>query len=107
MLDPCNELCSSGLPASCTSCVVKLLMLDIRRKLFDQIFFLPAMLIVTIVFYDVIPLTDLDFGWGPHSQHRAKPFGSIFSHVQLIRVKFDLLQKQFRLKILILLLSEI
>ena len=83
-------------------------MLDITHQLFDQNFFILAMLIGTIDFYHFIwAFTDLDFGWGSQGQCKAKPAGFIFSHIfRLIRMKFDVM-KQLKPNILKLLLSEI
>ena len=50
-MDLCNELCSSGQLA----CVRKTL--DITHELFNQSFFIPAMLTGTINFYHFIPLS--------------------------------------------------
>ena len=44
-------------PASWPSCMAKTLTLDITRKLFNQIFFICAMLVGTIGFYHFIPLS--------------------------------------------------
>ena len=53
-------------------------------------------------------LTDLDLAWGSQSRGKIKPIGFIFSHnCDLIRMKFDVVMKQFKLNILRLLLSKI
>ena len=67
------------------------------------------MLIGTIDFYLFIPLSlTFDLGVGSQGQHKAKLTGFIFSHtVQPIRMNFDMVLKQVKLNILILLLNEI
>ena len=50
-----------------------------------------------------ITFADLDPGWNSQGQQRAKPLVFIFSHTfQMIKMKFDLLLKQFRLNVPIL-----
>ena len=87
--------------------MAKTVMLDKTHKLFNQIFFIPAMLVGAIDFDDFVPFTDLDLAWGSHGQHRAKPSGFIFSHTfHLIRIEFDVVVKQFKLNILRLLVNK-
>ena len=51
-----------------------------------------------------ITFIDLDLAWGPQGQCKAKPLGFVFWHTfQLIRMKFDVVLKQFMLNILMLL----
>ena len=53
-------------------------------------------------------VSDLDHGWGSQGQRKANSVGFIFLHTfQLMRMKFDVVQKQFRLNVLILILSEV
>ena len=60
-------------------------------------------------FNHFIPLSlTLIFTGESQGQHKAKPIGFIFSQTfQLIRMKFNVVLKQFKQNILILLLSEI
>ena len=59
-----------------------------------------------LLFYTTF--TDPDLGWGSLHQCKVKLLDFIFSHTfQLIRLKFDLVLKQFKLHILILLLIQI
>ena len=76
---------------------------------FQPMFFIPAIHIGTIDFYHFIStFTDLGHCCRSQGQCKAKPLGFIFSHTfQLIRRKFDILLKQFKLKILMLFMSEI
>ena len=47
--------------------------------------------------------TDLDLGSGSQGQCKAKPVGFIFSHIfQLIRMKYDMVLKQFHLILLLI-----
>ena len=63
---------------------------------------------ITITYIISNPFNYLDLVWGSQGQSKAKPVGFIFSvSFQMIRVKFDEGLKQFKLNILILLLSEI
>ena len=92
----------------CLSCMAKLLTLDITRKLFNQ-FSIPAMLTGTI---DVIMVyttfTEIDPAWGSQGKRTSRPLDFIFSHnFQLIRMKFNMVSKQFKLINLVQLLSEI
>ena len=90
-------------PAGRLSCLAKLLMMDITRKLFNQIFFILDMLIGTIDFYHLRPhFSHLDFTWGSQGQHKAIPPGFNFSHTfQLIRIKFYMvIFEQFKLNTL-------
>ena len=70
--------------------------------------FIPAMLIGTIDFYHFMPFTlTLTLPWG-QAQHEAKSIGFIFSHTfHLIRMKFDVVLKQFKMNFMSLLLSNI
>ena len=63
------------------------------------------MQIGTIDFYHFYTtLTDFDLAWGSQGRRKAKYFGLIFSHTfQLIRMKFDIVLKQFKLNMLVLL----
>ena len=98
-----NHVCRAGQQSSC---MAKALMFDIVH-IFRPNLFIPVMLIGTIDFYYFIPLTDLDLAWVSQDQCKAKPLGFIFSYTfQLIRMKFIIVLKQFKLNILILLLSE-
>ena len=78
---------------------------SIGRKLFNHFFFLPAMLIDTINSYQFFStFTDLDLAWGSQAQRKAKPISFILSHTfHLIRMKFDVMMKQFKLNVLRLL----
>ena len=52
--------------------------------------------------------SDLDLGWGSQSQWKAVPFDVIFSHTfQLIKMKLDVVLKQFKMNFLCLLLYDI
>ena len=52
--------------------------------------------------------TDLDLTFGSQGQHEAKPVSFIFSHTfHLIKLKFDVVIKQFMLNIVKVLLSKI
>ena len=60
------------------------------------------------MFYFIPFSVTLTLTWVHKVKGRAKPLGFIFSQTfQLIRNKFGMVLKQFRLSILILLLSEI
>ena len=103
-MDLCNESRSSGRP----SCVAKALTLDIARKVFNHCF-IPAVLIGAIDFchYILLPLTLILIG-GHKVSARLNPLGFIFCHTfQLVRMKFNVVLKQIKLRILVLLLSEI
>ena len=96
-----SHLCPPGRP----SFVTKTAMSDISRKLFNQMFsYVPCLqvpLISTI-------FTDVDLVWGSQGQSKAKPVGFNFSYTfHLIRMKFDVVMKQFKLNIMILLLNKI
>ena len=89
----------------CLSSMVKTFNVGHYMQTFQPIFFTPAMLIGTIDLYHFIPLL---LTLALPGQCKAKPLGFIFSHTfHLIRMKFDLLLKQFKLNIQILFLSEI
>ena len=78
------------------------LMLDITHKMFNQILLIPTMVIGILPFY-----TDLYYTWGSR-QSKAKPIAFIFLHTfHLIRMKFDVLMKQYKLNIIRLLLNKI
>ena len=52
--------------------------------------------------------TDLEFVWGSQDEHKVKPIGILFWHTfQLLRIKFDMVMKQFKLNILGLPLRKI
>ena len=100
-MDLCNELCSSLRLAFHLSCIAKTLTLDITCKLspnFSYLQCLLAPLTSTIWFY-------YWSCWGLQGQHKAKPFGVITFH--LIRMKYDVIMKHFKLNILRLFLSKI
>ena len=100
-MDLCNELCLAGWLAGWLSRVPKTLSLDITRNLFNQFFsYVPSLYYK----HQFIPLS-LDLAW--ESQGQCKSKSLIFSHTfPLIRIKFDLVLKQFKLNIVILFLSE-
>ena len=54
----------------------------------------------TIIFYQFIPLpVTLTFCWGSQGERKAEPLDFIFSlSFQLVRMKFNVVLKQFRLK---------
>ena len=97
-MDLRNELCLSVRPAGWPPCMARTVALDITQP--DLL--IPAMLIGAIDFSHFIPLSQtLTLAWG-HKVCKAKPLGFIFSHTfQLIRIKFDVVLKQFKLNILI------
>ena len=76
---------------------------------FSTNFFIPAVLIGTIDFYHFYTtLADLHLALGSQGQCKAKHLGFIFSHCfKLIGTIFDVVLKQFKLNILILLLNDI
>ena len=101
----CHESCSSGLPAEqpavCLG-VAETLALDITGKLFNQI------VIPTIDFYHLMPLSMTLTVPGSHKVSAEQNLLASFCHTfQLIRIEFDMVMKQFKLKIVILVLSEI
>ena len=72
-------------------------------------FVIHAMLIGTIDFFDVVTISvTMTFGWGSQSQCKAKPADLILLHMfQVTSRKFYVVFKQFKINILIPLLSEI
>ena len=94
VMDLCNESCSSVLP----SCVAKTLTLDITRKLFNQIFYTCH---ADMHYYSYTTFIDIALTRGSQGQHKAKHICFIFSHsFDLVRIKFDVTIKQFKLNIL-------
>ena len=71
-------------------------------------FIIPAMLIDTTELNHFIQLfADFDLAWESQDYRKAKPVGYIFFHIcHLIRLKSDVVMKQFKLNILRLFLSE-
>ena len=108
-MDLCNKFYSSAAEGLSISLVAQALTLDITLKLFEPIFFNACN---TYWHHWLIPVyitfTDLNLDLGLQGQHKAKPLSFILSYTfQLIRMKTDLVLKQFKLNILILFLSEI
>ena len=99
-MDLCNELCS----ASWLAFVAKTLTLGIACT-FQLLFFISAMIIGTIDFHHLIPLSmTLAFLGGHKVSSKQNRLAFIFSHAfQLIRMKFDMVLKQLQLYIPILL----
>ena len=61
--------------------------------------FIPAMLIDTIDFYHFVPLSSDNLDRGSQGQRKAVAISYTFSHtVHMIRMKFDMLLKQIKLK---------
>ena len=91
------------------SILAKTLTLDITCELLNVIFFTPAMHIGSIDFNHFVPLSlTLTFPGGHKVSGKQKHLVFIFMQsFQLIRMKFDIALKQFKLNILMLLLSEI
>ena len=88
-------MCLANLPSSY---VPKGFTLDIMQKLFKL---LPTCHAYRynrpLPFYTT--LSDLDLLWGSQGQHKAEPVGSSFLHTfKLIRMKFSVVLKQFKLK---------
>ena len=102
----CSESCSSVWLAILSG---KNFNVGYYRQTFQPNFLIPAMLMVAIHFYHFIPLfLYFDRALWSQGQHKAKPVGFIFSRIfRLIRMKFDVLMKQFKLNILRLLLSKV
>ena len=73
---------------------------------FQQNIFIFVMLIGTIDFYHFMPLSVTLTG-GHKVSAKQNILASFSSTLQLIRVKFDIVLKQFKLNNLILLFSEI
>ena len=89
-------------------CVAKTSSLDIKPKLFNKIFH-ACHAYGHNWLYHFMPFSfDLDLGWRSRDQHGSKPLGFISLYTfKLIRMKSDVLFKQFKLNILIQVLSEI
>ena len=61
---------------------------------------------IVLTFYTTF--TDLDLAWGSQGQCKAKHNGFIFSHTfHLIRMKFIVVMKQFKLNVLRLFLTKV
>ena len=107
----CNKSCMSVWPAGQSS--VRLAWPKRLKRwtvlLFQPNDFQPAMIIGTIDLYYFIPLSlTLTLARGHKISAKHKPHGFIFSHTfQLIRMKSDMVLKQFKLNSLTLLLNEI
>ena len=79
----------TGQLAGQPSRVEKTLTLDIIYKLFNQIFFIPNLLLGTIDIF-----TDFDLAWGSQGHHKANHIGFIFSHAfYVIWMKFHVMMK--------------
>ena len=95
-----------GQLAGLSCSMVKTLTLDITHKLLDithKLFYQICSYLLfmsTIDFYHFIPLTDLGLAWCSQGQCKANLTGFIFSDTfHLIRIKFDVVMKQFKLNI--------
>ena len=101
-MDLCNQSCSSGQSAILHG---KNFILAHYRQTFQQNSLLPAMFVSTIDFNHFIPLpVTLTLDSGSQDQHKPKPVAFIFLHTfLLIKMKFDMVLKQFKLNILIIL----
>ena len=106
-MDLRNESCSAGRLSCWLSCVTKTLMLNITRRLLNLIFFLPAILIGTIDFFHCTPLSQTLTLGGHRISTKQNPLACFFHTFHLIRMKFDVVMKQFKLNMLRLLLSKI
>ena len=107
-MDLCNESCSAGTGHPSVLCGKNLNVGHYLQNVQPK-FYIAAMLLGTIWLLPFCTtFTDLDIAWGSQGQHKAKPAGFIFSQTfPLIRMKFDMMMKQFKLNILRLLLREI
>ena len=99
---------SCACPAGQPSCVTKTLTLDNTRKLFSQNVSILAKLIDTINFYHLIPLSVTLALAASHKVSAKQNLVASFSCIrfQLIRLKFGVVLKQFKLNILKLGLNE-
>ena len=112
-MDLCSESCLSGQQASQSASWPSILCnKSFNTGHYTQTvppnFFVHAMLIGTIDFYHFIPCPLTLTLPGIHKISTKQSIGFIFSHTfQLIRMKFDVVMKQFMLNILRLCLSSI
>ena len=106
-MDLYNDLCSSGRPTSQLA-VFNSSIFNIRHYMqaiqlsythhAHRHHWLPT-------FYTAF--TDLDLAWRSQGQRKAKPIGLIFSHsFHLVRMKFGVVMKQFKLNIQRLLFKQ-
>ena len=103
-MDLCHELCLSGrLP-----CMAKTSTLDITCRLFNQVFFIPAVYRHNWFLPLYTTFTDFDLVWGVTGSARSKTYRLHFLPTfHLIWMKFDGVMKQFSQNISRLLLSKI
>ena len=107
-MDLCSESCLFGGPAGGLSCMAKTFNIGHYRQTVQPNFVIPAILVGTIDFYHGIPLLLTLTLPGGHKDSAKQDILASFSRtLLLIRMKFDVVMKQFKLNTLRLFLSDI